>query len=176
MSSYVTEFFWSKSMVFELLSNALLITNIRLSKTLGTLSYIAIKPYVEFQYISYFLQDGTRQQEMLRGHPKRIWKAEISYFTPLNHLRPSGLIPNSCTLVHHITTLLENLRILKDIQFFGMSSYKGGAFVFQVLKWTFRTSLRVGVFDRKLSRKHFHILSYGLTTSRKCFTSIWGPH
>ena len=38
---------------------------------------------------------------------KRIWKAWTSYFTPLNSRRPSGLILNSCTPVHHITKLLK---------------------------------------------------------------------
>ena len=40
-----------------------------------TMSYIAIRPYVEFSCISNFLQAGTRQQEMIWGHPNRIWKA-----------------------------------------------------------------------------------------------------
>ena len=35
-------------------------------------------------------------------------KAQTSYFMPLNHLRPSRLILNSCTLVHHIAKVFEN--------------------------------------------------------------------
>ena len=72
------------------------------------ISYMAIRLYVKFWYISNFLQAGTRQQEMICGHPKRIWKAKTSYFTPLNHLRPPGLIQSNCTLVYHIKKLLRN--------------------------------------------------------------------
>ena len=72
-----------------------------------TISYMTRRLYVEFWYISYFLQAGTRQQEMIWGHSKWIWKASTSYFTPLNSLRPSGLILNSCTPVHDITKLLK---------------------------------------------------------------------
>ena len=75
------------------------------------ISYMAIRLYVKFWYISNFLQAGTRQQGMIWEHPKRIWKAQTSYFTPPNHLRSPGLILNSCTLVHHITKLLKNWKV-----------------------------------------------------------------
>ena len=107
MSSYVTEFFliekygvWALKRTFNHVHSTI--------QTTCTISYMAIRLYVEFWYISNFLQVGTRQQEMIWGHSKGIWKAWTSYFTPLNSLRPSELILNSCTHVHHITKLLKN--------------------------------------------------------------------
>ena len=63
--------------------------------------------------------------------------------------------------------------------------FKGGGFFWEV-KWTFwtkkawavcncRMTTKVGAFDRKSSREHFHILSYVHTTSRKVSTSLWSP-
>ena len=106
MSSYVTEFFlidkngvWSFKRAFNHDHSTIQSTCI--------ISYMEIRLYVEFWSISNFLQAGTRQQGMIWEHPKRIWKAQTSYFTPPNHRRSPGLILNSCTLVHHITKLLK---------------------------------------------------------------------